>query len=241
MLANNETGVIQPVSEIAPVVKKHGAVLHVDAVQGVGRIAVGVDDLDADLLSLSAHKFCGPKGIGALYIRRGTQLSSPFTGGGQEFGMRPGTENVPAIVGFGEACRLSLLHAKDEMERVTGLRDELERGVLADCEDVGINGVGAPRLGNTSSITISRVEGETIALKLGDLGFAVSSRSACESSTGEPSHVLRAMGLDPVDARNTIRISLGRSNTADEVEAFLAAFPGVVRRLRDLSPLKERS
>jgi cysteine desulfurase len=241
MLANNETGVIQPVSEIGMMVKDHGAVFHVDAVQGVGRMDVRVDEIAADLLSVSAHKFYGPKGTGALYFRRGTPLAPLHTGGGHEFGLRPGTENVPGIVGFGEACRQSLMHGADEREHVESLRDRLERGVLTSCDGITVNGAGAPRLNNTSNMTISRVEGEAVALNLSALGFAVSSRSACASQSGEPSYVLAAMGLDLIDAQSTIRVSLGRENTADEVEAFLPALSRVVRRLRELSPLKENS
>ncbi len=241
MLANNETGVIQPVSEIGTVVKEHGAVFHVDAVQGVGRMNVHVDEIGADLLSVSAHKFYGPKGTGALYVRRGTPISPLNTGGGQESGLRPGTENVPGIVGFGEACRQSLMHGAAEAGHVGRLRDSLERGVLMGCDEVTINGAGAPRLCNTSSLTISRVEGEAVALNLSALGFAVSSRSACASQSGEPSYVLTAMGLDLIGAQSTIRVSLGRENTADEVEDFLPVLFRVVRRLRELSPLKERS
>lgn len=241
MLANNETGVIQPVEDAATLVGKHGAVFHIDAVQGVGRVLLGVDDLGADLLSMSAHKFYGPKGIGALYVRRGTPVAAVLTGGGQESELRPGTENVPGIVGFGEACRLSRIHLAGEMAHVEGLRDKLEEGVLARCEGITVNGAGAPRLVNTSNLTISRVEGEAVALNLSYLGFAVSSRSACTSRSGEPSYVLRAMGRDLVDAQSTIRVSLGRENSAEDVDAFFDVFPEVVRRLRELSPLHKQS
>ncbi|HUV36403.1 MAG TPA: cysteine desulfurase family protein [Patescibacteria group bacterium] len=238
MLANNETGVIQPIAEIAERARSHGAVFHVDAVQGVGRMPIHVDDLGADLLSISAHKFYGPKGVGALYVRRGTPITAIHTGGGHESGLRPGTENVPGIVGFGEACRLSRIHLDDETARVEALRNRLEQGVLACCGGITVNGAGAPRLPNTSNFTVSRIEGEAVSLNLSTLGFAVSSGSACASRSGEPSHVLRAMGLDLVDAQSTIRISLGRENTVEDVEAFLDVFPGVVRRLRELSPLQ---
>ena len=241
MLANNETGVIQPVAEIAELVKDHGAVFHVDAVQGVGRLDVRVDDGGIDLLSISAHKFYGPKGIGALYVRRGTPVAAVYTGGGHELGLRPGTENVPAIVGFGEACRLSRIHRSYEIDSVKELLTRLERGVLSNCGDITINGAGAPRLANTTSLTVSRVEGEAVALNLSVLGFAVSSKSACASQSDEPSHVLRAMGLNLVDAQSTIRISLGRENTAEDVDDFLEVFPGVVHRLRELSPLHKQS
>jgi cysteine desulfurase len=237
MLANNETGVIQPVAEIGRLVKNHTAHFHVDAVQGAGRMEVHVDGLGADLLSLSAHKFYGPKGIGALYVRRGTTIAAVQAGGGQERALRPGTENVPAIVGLGEACRCGRELLVDEAEHLARLRDRLERNLLAACEDVTINGTAAPRLVNTSSVTAARVEAEAVALNLNVLGFAVSSRSACASRSGEPSYVLRAMGLDLVDAQSTIRISLGRENTVQEIDDFTDAFARVVRRLRDLSPL----
>lgn len=241
MLANNETGVVQPVAEIGRILERHGAVFHVDAVQGVGKIPVAVDDIGADLLSVSAHKFYGPKGVGALYVRRGTPVAAVRTGGGQESGLRPGTENVPGIAGFGAACRLARMRLAEETAHVRTLRDRLEEGLLARCDGISINGAGAERLANTCNLTVSHVEGEAVTLNLSALGFAVSSRSACASRSGEPSYVLRAMGLNPIDAQCAIRISLGRENTADEVDAFLDLFPGVVRRLRELSPLHERS
>jgi cysteine desulfurase len=238
MLANNETGVIQPLREISALTRRRGIPLHTDAVQGAGKIPIDVDGLGVDLLSISAHKFYGPKGIGALYVRRGTALEAVTTGGSHECGLRPGTENIPGIVGLGEAARLSKQDLSREVERIGALRDRLERGVLKKVEGVVVNGSSAPRVPNTSSIVVARVEGEAITLRLSMLGFAVSSGSACSSGESEPSHVLLALGLDPALAQGGLRISLGIGNTTEEVDAFLEAFPPVVSRLRELSPLK---
>jgi cysteine desulfurase len=238
MLANNETGVIQPVREISSLVRARGAVFHVDAVQGVGKIPVDVDELGADLLSISAHKLYGPKGIGALYVRRGTPLEPVYTGGSHECGLRPGTENIPGIVGLGEAARLSKERLPVEAVRIGALRDRLERGASARIEDVVVAGGSAPRVPNTSSMIVARVEGEAITLRLSMLGFAISSGSACASGASEASYVLTAMGFDPGTAQGGIRISLGIANTDGEVDAFLEEFPRVVARLRELSPLK---
>ena len=238
MLANNESGVVQPIKRISPLVRACGAVFHVDAVQGVGKIPVDVGELGVDLLSISAHKFYGPKGIGALYVRRGTSLEPIYTGGSHECGLRPGTENIPGIVGLGEAARITKHDLPREMKRIVGLRDRLERGVLERVEDVSVAGASAPRVPNTSSMVVARVEGEAITLSLSQLGFAISSGSACASGANEPSYVLTAMGFDPAMAQGAIRISLGIINTGDEVDAFLEAFPRVAARLRELSPLK---
>jgi cysteine desulfurase len=233
MLANNETGVIQPIREISALARSRGAAFHVDAVQGAGKIPVDVDDLGVDLLSISAHKFYGPKGIGALYVRRGTALEPVYTGGSHECGLRPGTENIPGIVGLGEAARVSKEDLPREMERIGRLRDRLERGALAR-----VAGASAPRVPNTSSMIVARVEGEAITLRFSMLGFAISSGSACSSGANEPSYILTAMGFDPGIAQGGIRVSLGIVNTDEEVDAFLETFPQVVSRLRELSPLK---
>jgi cysteine desulfurase len=238
MLANNETGVIQPIKDISALARARGAALHVDAVQGVGKISVDVDELGVDLLSISAHKFYGPKGVGALYVRRGTALEPVYTGGSHECGLRPGTENIPGIVGFGEAARITKKDLPREMERIASLRDRLERGVLERVDDIVVAGAAAPRVPNTSSMVVARVEGEAITLRLSMLGFAVSSGSACASGANEPSYVLTAMGLDPGVAQGAIRVSLGIVNTGEEVDAFLEVFPRVAARLRELSPLK---
>lgn len=238
MISNNETGVIQPIREISEIVRPRGIILHVDAVQGMGKIPVDVGRLGVDLLSISAHKFYGPKGIGALYVRRGTPLEPVYTGGHQEEGLRPGTENIPAIVGFGEACRLSAEHLEEEMSRIGRLRDRLQEGILEKVPNVHINGSGAPRVPNTCNVTVPGIEGEAMSLNLSMLGFALSSGSACATGDPEPSHVLKAMGLEPVEAQGALRISLGICNTDEDVDAFLETFPGVVRRLRDLSPIQ---
>jgi cysteine desulfurase len=238
MFSNNETGVIQPVEEISGLLRPRGITLHVDAVQGVGKVPIDVMRLGADLLSISAHKFYGPKGIGALYIRRGTELEPVYTGGHQENGLRPGTENIPAIVGMGEACRLASENLEEEMERIGSLRDRLQEGILERVPRVSINGAGAPRVPNTCNVTVAGIEGEAMALNLSMLGFALSSGSACATGDPEPSHVLKAMGLDPVEAQGALRISLGIRNTPEDVDAFLEIFPGVVQRLRELSPVK---
>jgi cysteine desulfurase len=238
MLANNETGVIQPIKEISVLARSCGAVFHTDAVQGAGKIPVDAGELGVDLLSLSAHKFYGPKGVGALYVRRGTVIEPVYTGGSHECGLRPGTENIPGIVGLGEAARIARRELSREMERIGGLRERLERGVLERVDDVTVAGRAAPRVPNTSSLVVARVEGEAITLRLSMLGFAISSGSACSSGANEPSYVLVSLGLDPAIAQGGIRISLGAYNTADEVDAFLDSFPKVVARLRELSPLK---
>ncbi|MDD4858508.1 MAG: cysteine desulfurase family protein [Candidatus Krumholzibacteria bacterium] len=238
MLANNETGVIQPIKEISALARSRGVTVHTDAVQGAGKIPVDVGELGVDLLSISAHKFYGPKGVGALYVRRGTPLEPVYTGGSHECGLRPGTENVPGIVGLGEAARIAKKELGREMKHIGGLRDRLERGALERVGDVIVAGGAAPRVPNTSSLVVARIEGEAITLRLSMLGFAISSGSACASGANEPSYVLIALGLDPAIAQGGIRISLGAFNTVDEVDAFLGSFPKVVARLRELSPLK---
>ncbi len=237
MLANNETGVIQPVREICSLARPRGIPVHTDAVQGAGKIPVDVNDLGVDLLSISAHKFYGPKGIGALYVRRGTPIEAVYTGGSHECGLRPGTENIPGIVGLGEAARMSKRELPREMEHIRVLRDRLERGVLERVPDVEIAGAGSPRVPNTSNMVVRRVEGEALTLNLSMSGFAISSGSACASGASEPSYVLLALGFDGAASQGGIRVSLGFANTAEEVDAFLEIFPRVVERLRSLSPL----
>jgi cysteine desulfurase len=237
MLANNETGVLQPVREICSLARARGVPVHTDAVQGAGKIPVDVNDLGVDLLSISAHKFYGPKGIGALYVRRGTPIEAVYTGGSHECGLRPGTENIPGIVGLGEAARVSKRELPREMEHIRTLRDRLERGVLERVPDVEIAGAGSPRVPNTSNMIVRRVEGEALTLNLSMSGFAISSGSACASGASEPSYVLLALGFDGAASQGGIRVSLGFANTAEEVDAFLEIFPRVVERLRSLSPL----
>jgi cysteine desulfurase len=238
MLANNETGVIQPIREIAALARRHGIPVHTDAVQGAGKIPVDVGDLGVDLLSIAGHKFYGPKGIGALYVRRGTPIEAISTGGSHECGLRPGTENIPGIVGLGEAARISKRELPREMEHIRALRDRLERSVLERVPDVSIAGAGALRVPNTSNMLVGRVEGEAVTLNLSMSGFAVSSGSACASGASEPSYVLLALGFDGAASQGGIRISLGFANTGEEVDAFLEIFPRVVERLRSLSPIR---
>lgn len=237
MLANNETGVLQPVEKIAALCRKRGVPLHVDGVQGVGKIPVDVETLGMDMLSVSAHKFYGPKGIGALYVRGGTELDFYMTGGAQEGGLRPGTMNVPGIVGMGAAAAISKERLEEERARIAGLRERLEAGLDELAGDLVFNGREAARLPNTVSVAVPRIEGEAITLNLSVLGFAVSSVSACASGSEETSYVLTAMGLEPDVAQGAVRISLGAENTAEEIDRFVDAFSSVVSRLRELSPL----
>lgn len=237
MLANNETGVIQPVTDIARALEGTDILLHVDAVQGVGKIPVDVSELGVDMLSLSGHKFYGPKGIGALYIRTGTPVEAVYTGAAHEFSMRPGTENIPAIVGMSKACEISRAGLTGEMERIGKLRERMEKGILECIDEVMIVGAGSPRVPNTSSVVIGRVEGEAVVLNMSVLGFAISSGSACSTGKGGVSHVISSLGLEPRFANGAIRVSLGIRNTEEEVDAFVEELGTVVKRLRDMSPV----
>jgi len=237
MLANNETGVIQPIEQISAIAREKGITFHTDAVQGVGKIPVDVEKLGVDLLAMSAHKFYGPKGVGALYVRRGTKIEPVYTGGGHERGMRSGTENVPAIVGLGEAARISGEELSEEMAKLRALRDKLEDGVLEKIGDVVILGRDANRVPNTSSILVKGIEGEAVTLNMSVKGFGLSSGSACSSDEPGPSHVTTAMGVDPIYAQGSVRVSLGIANTEEDVELFLEIFPSVVEKLRKMSPL----
>jgi cysteine desulfurase len=230
--ANNETGVIQPVATLAAVARRVGALCHTDAVQAVGKTPVDVAALGVDLLSLAAHKFGGPKGVGALWIRRGTPLAAVVTGGRQERNRRAGTENVPAIVGMGVAAKLALSGLAAEAARIGALRDRLEAGILERVPGTRVNGGGATRVPNTTNIAFDRVEAESLLIGLDLEGIAVSTGSACSSGTLEPSHVLRAMGLPHHRVQSSIRFSLGATTTPDEIDRVLAALPAVVQRLR---------
>ena len=234
MWANNETGVIFPIEEIAAMVHSRGAVFHTDAVQAVGKIPVNLRETPVDLLSLSGHKLHGPKGIGALFVRKGTKLVPLIIGGHQEGGKRAGTENASGIVGLGEASALAQQHIAAENEGVKDLRDRLEAGILATCPDARINGKN--RLPNTLNVSFEYVEGESILLMLDDLGIAASSGSACTSGSLEPSHVMRAMGVPFTAAHGSIRFSLSRYNTAEEIDYVLEHLPGIIERLRGISP-----
>ena len=235
MHANNEIGTIQPVAELAALARERGALVHTDAVQSVGKIHVDVRGLGVDLLSLSGHKFNGPKGAGALWIRRGTRLHAQLTGGRQERNRRAGTENLPAIVGLGAAARRLLEAGRKGREDVTGLRDRLEAGILSEVPGTAVNGGGSPRVGNTSNISFHGVEAESLLIGLDLEGIAVSTGSACSSGTLEPSHVLRAMGFSPHRAQNSIRFSLGLGNTRADVDRVVEVLPGIVERLRALA------
>ena len=235
MLANNEIGTIQPVAELAAAAHERGARFHTDAVQAVGKIPVSVKALGVDLLALSAHKFNGPKGVGALWIRRGSRLVPHMTGGKHERSRRAGTENVPAIAGFGVAAALAGGRLGQEAPRVRALRDRLERGILERVPGTLVNGAREPRVPNTTNISFEGVEAESLLIALDLDGIAVSTGSACSSGTLEPSHVLRAMGLSAHRTQNSIRFSLGLGNTADEIDRVLDRLPAIVQKLRSLA------
>jgi cysteine desulfurase len=235
MHANNEIGTIQPIAELARLAHARGALFHTDAVQSVSKIPVDVRALGIDLLSLSGHKFNGPKGAGALWIRRGTRLTAHTTGGKHERSRRAGTENVPAITGLGVAAALAAAKLASESARLTALRDELEAAVLARVPGTAINGQRDRRVPNTSNISIDGVEAESLLIALDLEGIAVSTGSACSSGTLEPSHVLRAMGLPAHRTQNSIRISLGAGNTSHEVAFLLSKLPPIVDKLRSLT------
>jgi cysteine desulfurase len=234
MLANNEVGTVQPVSEIAAACQARGALLHTDAVQAAGKIPFSVKSLGADLVSISAHKFSGPKGAGALWIRRGVRLSAHTTGGRQERNRRAGTENLPAVVGMGVAAVLAKANLSAAAESVARLRDRLEAGIVSGVPRTIVNGEGAPRVPNTTNISFEGIEAESLLIALDLEGVAVSTGSACSSGSLEPSHVLRAMGLPNTRARNSLRFSLGASSTEAEVDFVIGVLPGLVAKLRRL-------
>ena len=237
MWGNNETGVIFPVEEISREVKSRGILFHTDAVQAVGKIPIDVNQTGVDMLSLSGHKFHSPKGIGALYIRKGTKFAPFMVGGHQEKGRRGGTENTASIIGLGKAAQLAAAHLKENgYDRISRLRDKLERTLLERVPNAIINGDPANRLPNTTSIAFEYVEGEAILLMMNEHGICASSGSACTSGSLEPSHVLRAMGVPFTAAHGSIRFSLSRYNTEDEIDVILEKLPPIIERLRDLSP-----
>lgn len=235
MHANNEIGTIQPIRELADIAHERGALFHTDAVQTAGKLAVDVSSLGVDLLSLSAHKFNGPKGVGALWVRRGLRLVATSTGGRQERNRRAGTENVPGIVGLGVAARLAMDRRKAEHARLSELRDRLEQGILSKVPSTAVNGDPASRIPNTTNVSFDRVEAESLLIGLDLEGIAVSTGSACSSGTLEPSHVLRAMGLSPHRSQSSIRFSLGQGNTEEDIEKVIEVLPRVVEKLRALS------
>jgi len=236
MLANNEIGTIQPIEEIGKIAREKGIAFHVDAVQAAGKIPIQVERLGVDLLSISAHKFCGPKGVGALYIRKGTKLKPLLYGGHSERDRRPGTEDVAAIAGMGKAAELALAGLQSDSERVRALRDRLERELLSRVPHAWVNAALAPRVPNTSNITFPFIEGESMVIALDLKGVACSTGAACSSGAVEPSHVLMAIGLAPEDARATLRLSLGHQTTEEEIDFALETIPPVIERLRQLSP-----
>jgi len=236
MLANNEIGTIEPIEEIGKIAAEKGIVFHTDAVQAAGKIPIVVEKLGVDLLSISAHKFCGPKGVGALYIRKGTPLGPLMYGGHSERDRRPGTEDVAAIAGMGKAAELALADMREESERVRELRDRLERGLLDRVPHSWVNGARAPRVPNTTNLTFPFIEGESMVIALDLKGIACSTGAACSSGALEPSHVLMALGLAPEDARATLRLSLGHQTTEEEIDIALETIPPVIERLRQLSP-----
>ena len=240
MWANNETGTIFPIAEIAQIAHEHGAVFHTDAVQAVGKIAVDVQAAGVDLLSLSAHKFHGPKGVGILYVKRGTRFMPYLMGGHQEKHRRAGTENVPYIVGIGKAAQLAQKRLSDgTMARVSALRDELEQGILKTIPDVKVNGDPQHRVPNTTNISFGYIEGESILMFLNEFGVCASSGSACTSGSLEPSHVLRAMKVPFQFAHGSIRFSLSDQTTRADIEVVLKELPAIIKRLREISPFSK--
>lgn len=241
MHANNEVGTIEPISEIGKIAHEAGVYFHTDAVQTAGSLPINVNELNVDLLSLSAHKFYGPKGVGALCIRRGTKMVSFLHGGAQERNRRASTENVPGIIGLTEALRIAEAERRVKNERIVGLRDKLLSGILSRIERVRLNGHPERRLPNNINISIEGIEGESMLLNLDLKGIACSTGSACSSASLEPSHVLTAMGLPAVIAHGSLRFTLGRSTTEKEVDTTLEVLTEVVARLRAISPLETKS
>jgi cysteine desulfurase len=237
MMANNETGVLQPVEEIGKIAAEAGVCFHTDAVQAAAKVAIDVTRIGCQLLSISGHKIHAPQGVGALYVRKGTRLQPLFYGGRHERSRRAGTENVPGIVGLGKAAKI----AKEGLDRgddqkMAAMRDRLQQGILAQVEDAGVNGDGAARVPNTTNIHFDHIDGEAMVIALDLKGLAVSTGAACSSGAIEPSHVLVAMGLRPDQARASIRFSLGKQTVAEDIDIALALVPETVARLRELSP-----
>ncbi|MDZ8120392.1 cysteine desulfurase NifS [Pontiella agarivorans] len=239
MWANNETGVIFPIAEIADIIKEGGGVFHTDAVQIAGKLPISVKDIPVDMLSISGHKLHAPKGIGALYVQRGTKVTPHIMGGHQERGRRAGTENVPYIVGLGKACELARERMEKDVVHERKLRDRLEEGILATCKGAQVNGDPSNRLPNTTNISFEYVEGEAILLMMDDQGICASTGSACASGSLEPSHVLRAMDVPRSSLHGSIRFSLSRYNTEEDIDTVLEKLPVIINRLRELSPFAD--
>ena len=238
MTANNETGVLQPVEEIGQIAADADVYFHTDAVQAAGKVALDVQQIGCDLLSISGHKMHAPQGVGALYVRKGTLLQPMLVGGRHERSRRAGTENVPGIVGLGKAAQLAKgsLHP-DGLSAMAAMRDRIEQTILQTIDDTGVNGHAAPRVPNTTNIYFDHIEGEALVIALDLKGLAVSTGAACSSGAIEPSHVLTAMGLPPERARASLRFSLGKQNTPEDVDFALSLVPASVARLRELSPV----
>ncbi len=239
MMANNETGVMQPVEEIGKIAAEAEVCFHTDAVQAAGKVPIDVKRIGCDALSISGHKIHAPQGVGALYVRKGIRVQPLFYGGRHERSRRAGTENVPGIVALGKAAELARQGLDCGNDRkVFSLRNRLEKGILAQVQDAGVNGDGAPRVPNTSSIYFDDIDGESMVISLDLKGLAVSTGAACSSGAIEPSHVLTAMGLRVDRTRSSVRFSLGKQNTAEEIDIALALVPETVARLRELSPVR---
>jgi len=237
MFANNETGALQPVAEIARIAAEADIYFHTDGVQAAGKVPLNVDEIGCDLLTISSHKIHGPQGVGAVYVRKGTQLVPMLYGGTHERSRRAGTENVPGIVGFGKAAELATAgFERGDHHKMAAARDRLERELLA-IEQTGLNGDGAPRVPNTTNVYFDGIEGESLVIALDLKGLSVSSGAACSSGAIEPSHVLVAMGLPHDRAKASIRFSLGKQSTPEDIDFALNVIPGTVTRLRDLSPI----
>jgi cysteine desulfurase len=228
--------VIFPIYEIAEIVKSKGAIFHTDAVQAAAKLNLDVKKLPADMLSISGHKMHAPKGVAALYIKKGTRFSPYMIGGHQERGRRAGTENVASVIGFGKACELAMEHLSSDNGRLKGLRDRLEKGLLETCPDARVNGDIKNRLPNTANISFEYVEGEAILLRINEYNICASSGSACTSGSLEPSHVLRAMGVPFTAIHGSVRFSLSRYTTDEDVDIVLEKMPGIIKELRELSP-----
>ena len=242
MMANNETGVLQPVEEIGKIAAEADIYFHTDAVQAAGKVPIEVKRLGCDLLSISGHKLHAPQGVGAIYVGKGTVLQPMFYGGSHERSRRAGTENVPGIIGLGKAAEL----AREALERgdltqMSAMRDRIEQTILSEVDATGVNGEGAPRVPNTTNIHFDYIEGEALVIALDLKGLAVSTGAACSSGAIEPSHVLTAMGLPPEIARASLRFSLGKQNTPDDIQFALDLVPQTVARLRELSPVYNRT
>jgi cysteine desulfurase len=237
MYANNETGTLLPIKEVGEIAADKGILFHTDAVQAVGKIPMDLKDLKIDLLSLSGHKLYGPKGIGCLYVKKGTSLVPLIHGGHQEGGRRAGTENIPSIVGLGKACEIASRDMGFQVKHITKLRDRLYEGIIDKLDHVKLNGHPVNRIPNTLNLSFEFIEGESLLLNLDLEGIAVSSGSACTSGSLKPSHVLTAMGLTPEIAQGSLRFSLGLGNTEEDVEYVLGVLPEIVNRLRSMSPL----